>query len=203
MKARHLVAAIVFGGVSLVVCTVGPVAAAPRGWRLQFRAVLGEVPSEASTPTSAPVDVAATRKVVASCDATAVGQLAFVPTTKATNARAGACVVLPGRPGGASSPRYYLGPAPDIRVASARPQFLAGQGWTVRVELTELGSANWDRLAEQQFHQQVAMVLDGVVQSAPTIQPDDQTFTSFDGTAVLSGSFTKASATAVAAAARR
>ena len=58
------------------------------------------------------------------------------------------------------------------------------------VDLTDKGSAQWDTLAQQQFHQQVAIVLDGIVQSAPTIQPDDSAFTSFGGTAEISGSFT-------------
>jgi preprotein translocase subunit SecD len=58
------------------------------------------------------------------------------------------------------------------------------------VNLTNAGSAQWDALAQKQFHQQVAIVLDGIVQSAPSIQPKDTTFTSFGGTAVISGGFT-------------
>src|SRR5262249_20848730 len=63
-------------------------------------------------------------------------------------------------------------------------------GWTVKMDLTDAGSSKWDALAQQQFHKQVAIVLDGVVQSAPTIQPNDASFTSFNGTAVISGNFT-------------
>jgi preprotein translocase subunit SecD len=59
------------------------------------------------------------------------------------------------------------------------------------MDLTDSGSSKWDQLAEQQFHKQVAIVLDGLVQSAPTIQPQDASFTSFGGTAVISGSFTQ------------
>jgi preprotein translocase subunit SecD len=58
------------------------------------------------------------------------------------------------------------------------------------VDLTSKCSSQWDALAQQQFHKQVAIVLDGIVQSAPTIQPDSQAFSSFGGTAVISGNFT-------------
>jgi preprotein translocase subunit SecD len=58
------------------------------------------------------------------------------------------------------------------------------------MDLTGSGSTKWDALAQKQFHAAVGIVLDGIVQSAPTIQPDSATFSSFDGTAVISGSFT-------------
>jgi preprotein translocase subunit SecD len=57
------------------------------------------------------------------------------------------------------------------------------------MDLTDSGSAKWDQLAQEQFHKQVAITLDSIVQSAPTIQPNDPSFTSFGGTAVISGSF--------------
>jgi preprotein translocase subunit SecD len=57
------------------------------------------------------------------------------------------------------------------------------------MDLTDSGSAKWDQLASEQFHKQVAITLDSIVQSAPTIQPNDPSFTSFGGTAVISGSF--------------
>jgi len=68
---------------------------------------------------------------------------------------------------------------------------VSGDGWTVKMDLTGSGSSKWDALAQQQFHKQVAIVLDGLVQSAPTIQPKDAAFTSFGGTAVISGNFTQ------------
>ena len=49
-------------------------------------------------------------------------------------------------------------------------------------------------MAQKNFHALLAIELDGVVQSAPFIQPDQATFTSFDGTGEISGSFTEASA---------
>ena len=60
--------------------------------------------------------------------------------------------------------------------------------------LTKKGSPEWDAVADKNFHQALAIELDGVIQSAPLIQPDQATFTSFDGTGEISGSFTEAGA---------
>ncbi len=102
--------------------------------------------------------------------------------------------MLPDKPGGKNAPRYYLGKAALTgkgTVDTAKAEFQPGEGWTVKMDLTSSGSSKWDALAQQQFHKQVAIVLDGLVQSAPTIQPNDQAFSSFGGTAVISGSFTQ------------
>ena len=104
--------------------------------------------------------------------------------------------MLPDKPGGPTLPRYYLGPAglTGKAVSSANAEFVQGQGWTVKMDLTDSGSSKWDQLASEQFHKQVAITLDSIVQSAPQIQPQDTTFTSFDGTAVISGTFTEGEA---------
>ena len=74
--------------------------------------------------------------------------------------------------------RYHLGPAGAHRqggVSSAEGRVRQpGQGWTVNMNLTDDGRVQQvaTTLAQQQFHKQVAIVLDGVVQSAPAIQTD-------------------------------
>ena len=100
--------------------------------------------------------------------------------------------------------RYYLGPAgvTTDAVRRARAELVTGQGWSVHLDLTRAGSRAWDALAEQQFHQQVAITASGKVVSAPIIQPNDATFESFGGTAVISGSFTRKQAEALALVAR-
>ena len=55
-------------------------------------------------------------------------------------------------------------------------------------------------LGEQQFHEQVAIAREGVVVATPVIQPNDQSFSSFGGTAVISSDFTRQEARALAAA---
>jgi preprotein translocase subunit SecD len=172
---------------------------------LEFRAVLTELPpTEVSTTTLAPADRVAAGVKVATCDEAAVEQLPVVPTTSLTFANANDCVVFPQWPGRAGSPRYYLGPAAltNRAVKDAKAEFVSGQGWTVKLKLTKAGSAAWDQLAEQQFHQQVAITFGGKVVAAPTVQPSDETFRSFGGVAVVSGAFTQKHAKAIAAAAR-
>ena len=89
-----------------------------------------------------------------------------------------------------SKNRLYLGKTvlTGSVVNSAKSSFLNGQ-WTVSINFTGSGSAKWDAVGSQYFHQQVAIELDGIVQSAPTIQPDVQAFSSFGGTAQITGNF--------------
>jgi preprotein translocase subunit SecD len=176
---------------------------------LRFRPVLAPLPPENASPTptsstepttssTAPAptaDPAAAAAAVKSCDASAVTALAEttkIPTTSRAGDQRDACVVLPNEPGGPRATRYYLGAAPITgkAVSSAKSEFLGSTGYVVNMDLTDQGSSQWDALAQEQFHQQVAIVLDGVVQSAPAIQPDQQAFSSFGGKAQISGDFT-------------
>jgi preprotein translocase subunit SecD len=61
----------------------------------------------------------------------------------------------------------------------------------VNYTLTKTGSPAWDTVAKNNFHQALAIELDGVVQSAPFIQPGQSTFTSFAGSGEISGQFTE------------
>jgi preprotein translocase subunit SecD len=181
---------------------------------LRFRPVISAVPSVAAqqraantTTSTAPGATTTTtvpqpgdaeaKAAIAACDDATVATLTEIPSTARAADKRDACVVLPDKPGGRDAPRYYLGPAGLTgrgTVDTAQAEFLPGQGWTVRMDLTGSGSEKWDALAEQQFQRQVAIVLDGLVQSAPTIQPDQPAFSSFDGTAVISGRFTQGEA---------
>ncbi len=97
---------------------------------------------------------------------------------------------------GDKSLRYVLGPAQltGKAVKSAVAQQNQAGAWVVNYTLTSSGSPAWDKVADKNFHALLAIELDGVVQSAPLIQPDQATFTSFDGQGEISGSFTEASA---------
>lgn len=169
---------------------------------VELRAVLAMVPPEPTVSTTlAPADRLDAATKVATCDRAGVAQLAFVPTTTWQTAGPDDCVVFPDH---RSDARYLLGPAKvtssDVKRATAA--FVSGQGWTVRLDLTRRGAKAWDALARQQFHGQVAMSASGRVLAAPTIQPNDETFTSFDGVAVVSSDFTRKEAQAVAVLAR-
>jgi preprotein translocase subunit SecD len=187
---------------------------------LRFRGVLGVVPpagSTASTTTSTPASTLvgaptsaattttttlsptaeAVKGAIASCDLAGVRQLVTagvsVPTTSVGDDKRDACVVLPEK---GQHSRLYLGKAEltGKAVDQAKASFVSGSGWTVSMKLTSSGSDAWDKMAAKYFHQQVAIELDGVVQSAPTIQPNAPTFSSFNGTAEISGSFDQSQA---------
>jgi hypothetical protein len=111
-----------------------------------------------------------------------------------------ATVLLPGTSGGGGATmRYVLGPTglTGASVQSATTSLVSGQ-WSVDLTLTASGSAAWDALAHQQFHQIVAVDLDGQVLSAPIIQPTQSSFASFDGKLQINGGFRQAQAAAVA-----
>jgi preprotein translocase subunit SecD len=88
--------------------------------------------------------------------------------------------------------------ATSISSASATFDTTINQ-WAVGYTLTSSGASAWDHVAEQNFHQYVALDLDGAVESAPLIQPDQLAFTSFGGRGEISGNFTAPSAKTLAA----
>jgi preprotein translocase subunit SecD len=97
---------------------------------------------------------------------------------------------------GQTGVRYLLGPAQMTgqSVAKALAQQNQIGQWVVNYTLTAKGSPLWDQVAQANFHQELAIELDGVIQSAPLIQPTQTSFTSFAGSGEISGSFTQASA---------
>lgn len=97
-------------------------------------------------------------------------------------------VLLPGLDGEKAG-RYLLGPSQlsGTAVKTAFAQQNQTGEWVVNYKLTSKGSPAWDRVAQANFHQIVAIELDGVVQSAPIIQPSDSAFTSFGGNGQISG----------------
>jgi preprotein translocase subunit SecD len=109
-------------------------------------------------------------------------------------------VLLPGIGGacdGSDQVRCVLGPAQMTgrSIGSAQAtQNQTGQ-WVVDYTLAgAAGSALWDKVAQENFHQFLGIELDGDVYSAPIIQPTQSTFSSFDGKGEISGSLTQAQA---------
>ena len=120
------------------------------------------------------------------------------PSTLSQNDDPNKIVLLPtlSNPG----QRYLLGPAQLTGTAlkgAVAQQDQAG-AWVVSYSLTSDGSAAWDTVAARNFHALVAIELDGVVQSAPIIQPTESSPASFGGSGQISGSFTEASAKSLA-----
>ena len=112
-----------------------------------------------------------------------------VKTTPREEDRPEAEVVLPEKDGAEVTGRYRLGPAQltgrALKTARAEFDTTSGQ-WKVNFTLNERGSKEFDDLAAKNVNRQVAIVLDGVVQSAPTIQTAN-----FGGSGEITGSFTE------------
>ena len=128
------------------------------------------------------------------------GTLADYPSTSPTRDAKTKTVLLPTIKGAGSYERYLLGPAQltGHAVASAVAQQTQLGNWVVNYTLTSKGSPRWDKLAQANFHQIVAVELDGVVQSAPLIQPSQSAFSSFNGKGEISGHLTETQAKTLA-----
>jgi hypothetical protein len=93
-----------------------------------------------------------------------------------------------------SDVRCVLGPEEltGRSIASATATRDQTGAWVVDYTMAgAAGSALWDKVAQENFHQMIGIELDGVVYSAPIIQPTQSSFTSFDGKGEISGSLTK------------
>ncbi len=88
------------------------------------------------------------------------------------------------------SVRCVLGPAQmsGHSIASAQATQNQTGAWVVDYTLAgAAGSALWDKVAQENFHQLLGIELDGQVYSAPIIQPSQTSFSSFDGKGEISG----------------
>ena len=168
--------------------------------------VPGGSPSASTTIAGAGTTVAATTasstKTVATPPASAPTATDSFPTTLDTT-KIGAdspemTVILPGKRNDPTSPRYLLGPAEIkgavVDTATARIDTNTSD-WTVDLQLNSIGSPQWDAMASKYFGQRIAIVLDGEVVSAPSINARK-----FDGQATISGAFTSSEAKGLATA---
>ncbi|HEY3723181.1 MAG TPA: protein translocase subunit SecD [Acidimicrobiia bacterium] len=170
---------------------------------LRFRPVLAQLPPYKSTT---PTTKKATSQTTGAAGATSSSTASTTTTTDPSNPKsstaaedtAGATVILPGRGTGNQAIRYQLGPAAltgkDVSGAKAVYNPGSGQGWTVDLSLKSSGQALFNQLAKTSFPKQppqnaVAIVLDGVVQSAPAFQTSN-----FDGDVSISGNFSESDA---------
>ncbi|MGH9064518.1 MAG: protein translocase subunit SecD [Acidimicrobiales bacterium] len=118
---------------------------------------------------------------------------ADVPSTPRSLDTPGVEVLLPLKSVNGSVPgRYILGPSQAsgtiIKTANAGLNTQTGQ-WQVNFTLTAKGSPTFDSIATANYQKQVAIVLDGVVESAPVIQAR-----TFGGKGQITGSFTESQA---------
>ena len=153
----------------------------------------GAVLDAQATTTTAPATTTTTAKAGAT-GTTATTVPATTPTTQNLSAvpstpdTPGQPVILPIRKGSdTGAGRLSLGPelmtGKDVKSADAR--FESGQGWVVHLSFTGDGFNKFNDLAAKYVGKQIAIVLDGVVQSYPVIK--DAKFTTND--VVISGNF--------------
>jgi preprotein translocase subunit SecD len=86
--------------------------------------------------------------------------------------------------------RYVLGPEQMTghAIGSANAQLDQTNNWVVSYTLAgSSNSALWDHVAQANFHALLGIELDGVVYSAPIIQPQQASFSSFAGNGQISG----------------
>jgi preprotein translocase subunit SecD len=125
----------------------------------------------------------------------------FAPYLSTKNDDPAQTVLLPSDPqsGLQQYPRFVLGPSQlkGTAIASSVAQFdTQNSQWVVSYTLKQV--TPWDTVAQENFHQYVAIDLDGFVESAPLIQPNNTTFGSFGGKGQISGNFTQATAKTLA-----
>jgi preprotein translocase subunit SecD len=118
---------------------------------------------------------------------------AYPSTSVAKPNYANSTVLLPGLAGscdGNAQVRCVLGPSQMTGRAIGSATATQNQTGAWVVDYTLAGSANsqlWDKVAAENFHQLLAIELDGDVYSAPLIQPNQSSPTSFDGRGEISG----------------
>jgi preprotein translocase subunit SecD len=173
---------------------------------LRFRPVLSYVEPEntksTTTTTKKQKSSSTTVAGAGTSSSTAATTTTTAPaqqTSTPAEDKATATVILPGRKtdDGKAPLRYQLGPAAltGKGVSGAKAQFVGGSdGWTVVLSLKDDGQAAFNKLAAESFPKQapqnaVAIVLDGVVQSAPAFQTAN-----FDGDVSITGNFSEGDA---------
>ena len=157
---------------------------------LNFRPVLCSAPPYSTPPKSLHL-TPAELKVACPTSATNSNILSYIPTTNIHGDNANTDVLLPQIVNGQVASRYILGPSlmTGSSLKSAVAELDQSGNWIVQFTLTKTGSPIFDSIAKQYYQKNIAIVLDGNVISAPTINA-----TSFGGHGQISGSFTQSQA---------
>jgi preprotein translocase subunit SecD len=148
-----------------------------------------------STTTSSPAASSTTAATTATTTATTPASASNPPNTPPAEDKRNATVILPDREG---KVRYQLGPTAltGRLVTSAKAEFNGGggNGWVVVIAFNDTGKAKFNQLAATSYSKTppqnaVAIVLDGIVQSAPAFQTS-----SFNTDVQISGNFSQSDA---------
>ncbi len=155
---------------------------------LRFRPVLNILPpydADPPRPATTTTAAGATTTSTAPGPTTTTTSPAQIPSSTKDEDKPENPVVLPELVKNQEVQRYMLGPSEltgrVVKTASARAP-TGAEGWTVEVQFTGDGGKKFDDLAKAYYQQSVAIVLDGVVKSAPKIQEQQ-----FGGKATING----------------
>ncbi len=155
---------------------------------LSFRAVQCQVPAYTKPPKGASIPASDTALTCPTTQAESTA-MAYVPTTPVTAVSDKNKALLTIKSDTTS--RYIV--SPSLLTGSALKSAYAGVDstgtWLVNFSLTAAGSPKFDAIATKYYQQQVAIVLDGIVESAPTINSK-----TFNGQGQITGSFTQTQA---------
>jgi preprotein translocase subunit SecD len=167
--------------------------------QLFFRPVIQALPASDKPPVTTTTAPRATTTTVAGATTTAKATTTTAPandvstkTTPREDDKPGATVVLPMKDrNGNVTQRLQLGPSEltGRAISTARANLDANGRWLVEFTLTGKGSTAFDALAAKYVGRQVAIDLDGIVKSAPTIQQ-----AKFNGRGQITGDFTQGEA---------
>jgi hypothetical protein len=110
-------------------------------------------------------------------------------------------VLLGARGAGSSVARMVLGPS-ELRLSATSAGSVVTHkshagSWNATIHLSAAGAAAWDRVAQENFHQLLAIDIGGKVVYTSLVQPYQTSFSSLDGKVVISGSLGRSIATAV------
>jgi preprotein translocase subunit SecD len=162
--------------------------------QLLFRPVIQQLPAE-PTPTSSTTTSSTTPTTVEPGAATTTTSttIDLSSTTAPEDDDENKQVILPekDREGNVTS-RYLLGPAEvkGTALSGASANVSQTGQWEVQFELTGEGTRQWNEMAAKVGQgNQIAIDLDGVVRSAPSLQ-----VTEFQGQGVITGNFTQGEA---------
>jgi hypothetical protein len=201
----------------VVLVSVGAVSAAggspfrsdDKGDNVDFRMVLcvvapydsssQPVPGRLSASSCAPDSLLSTNLGVSPSDNSAGYTVNTVPldttlsgtsSTKPSAGFASRTVLLPGLGASGSENRYLLGPVQMSGTSFAKAVVHyqeSDKQWIVNITMTGRGAALWNKVARTDFHQELAIVVNGIVVSSPLIQPTQSAFSSFGGEASIAG----------------
>ncbi|WP_298346432.1 protein translocase subunit SecD [Ferrimicrobium sp.] len=167
---------------------------------LQFRPVLCTAPLYTKPPTSLHLKKSQLTPTCPTATSKTASTLQYVPSTSPLKATSASTALLPEYQGNTKTviARYVVGPTlmtgNAIKSVFAAPVAQsASNQWAINFTLTSKGAPLFNQIAKTYYHQLLAVVLDGTVQSAPQINS-----TNFNGQGQITGNYTQASATDLA-----